>query len=50
LGPCFTGEISSFELSAHHEPFNGNKKCKSDAKKGGYGIPVNAAGLNMLTN
>jgi hypothetical protein len=50
LGPSFCGDTSDFELSAYDEPFNGNGKCRSDAKNAGYGIPVDAAGLNMLTN
>ena len=33
-----------------YEPFNGNKACISDAKKAGYAIPVDGAGVNMLTN
>ena len=32
------------------EPFNGDNKCISWAKKAGYAIPVDGAGVNMLTN
>jgi hypothetical protein len=46
-GPCFKGGIES-ELSAY-EPFNGDSKCYSNAKKPGYDIPVDDAGTNMLT-
>jgi hypothetical protein len=32
------------------EPFNGDNTCRSSAKKAGYAIPVDGAGVNMLTN
>ncbi len=50
FGPCFTGGDGNLDLSAWYEPFNGIEKCLSRSKKAGYGIPVEAAGLNMLTN
>ncbi len=45
-GPCFEGTGGS-ELSAIYEPFN---KCYSYTNKHGYEIPLDAAGLNMLSN
>ena len=48
-GPYFSGGKGS-ELSAYNEPFNGNGKCISRTNKAGYGIPVDANGVNMLTN
>ncbi len=47
-GPNF-GTRTSAELSAHNEPFNGDRKCYSVANKPGYGIPIEG-GKNMLTN
>ena len=47
-GPYFGG--GNYELSALYEPFNGDNKCYSGAKKPGYDIPVDGAGTNMLTN
>jgi hypothetical protein len=42
------------ELSTLNEPFNGTYNgagnCRSNANELGYRIPVDAAGLNMLTN
>jgi hypothetical protein len=49
LGPYFEGESTS-ELSAWDEPFNGEGKCNSYANQPSYCIPVDSAGLNMLTN
>jgi hypothetical protein len=48
-GPCFNGGGGS-ELDAWKEPFNGNGKCYSFANKSSYGITLDAAGKNMLTN
>jgi hypothetical protein len=48
-GPCFDGGGFGSELSACNEPFNGENKCLSIAKKPGYDIPVDSAGANMLT-
>ena len=47
-GPHFSGGNGG-ELSARHEPFNGDNKCHSWANKPGYGIPLEG-GVNMLTN
>ena len=47
-GPCFRGGDGS-ELSAWSEPFNGDNKCRSNAKHPGYDIPVDGTGTNMLT-
>ena len=33
-----------------YEPFNGDNNCISNAKEVGYAIPVDGAGVNMLTN
>jgi hypothetical protein len=49
-GPCFSGRDSWSELSARDEPFNGDNACYSAAKCSSYGIPVDGAGTNMLTN
>lgn len=49
MGPCFTGG-NNRELSAWNEPFNGEENCLSWSNQPGYGIPVDDAGLNMLTN
>ncbi len=48
-GPCFQGSGVS-ELSAIDEPFNGDGNCKSFTNYSSYEIPLDAAGLNMLTN
>jgi hypothetical protein len=48
-GPCFSGGYDA-ELGACYEPFNGDENCESFAKLPGYSIPVDSAGLNMLTN
>ncbi len=49
MGPCFRGDGGS-ELIAYFEPFNGDGFCGSWANEPGYRIPVDSAGLNMLTN
>ena len=49
LGPCFSGGDGS-ELTAYDEPFNGVGNCYSYANYPGYGIPVDAQGINTLTN
>lgn len=49
VGPCFTGYGDS-DLCAEYEPFNEEKSCCSWGNSSGYGIPVNADGINMLTN
>ena len=49
LGPSF-GEGDGSELSAPYEPFNGDENCASFANEPGYGIPVDAQGINTLTN
>ena len=38
------------ELGAWDAPFNGDGKCRSCANEPAYRIPVDGAGLNMLTN
>ena len=48
-GPCFMGNSGS-ELSALHEPFNGDQNCYSYANQPGYGIPTDSDGINLLTN
>ena len=48
-GPCFHGGKNS-ELSASHSPFNGDLNCSSSANNPGYGIPLDVAGINTLTN
>jgi hypothetical protein len=48
-GPCFVGS-GDCELDAYNEPFNGEGKCLSCTNCSGYDIPLDAAGLNMLTN
>ena len=49
LGPCFDGGSDS-ELSADEDPFNMVGNCSSNGNKPGYEIPVDGAGINMLTN
>ena len=49
MGPCFAGD-SNVDLCAMYEPFNGDNNCVSRAEKAGYAIPVDGAGVNMLTN
>jgi len=48
-GPCFHGGQSS-ELSASNAPFNGDDNCSSNSNNPGYGITLDTAGINMLTN
>jgi hypothetical protein len=48
-GPGFSGNGGS-ELDAITEPFNGEGNCRSSTNEPGYDIPLDAAGLNMLTN
>ena len=48
-GPCFRGGEGS-ELGASNEPFNSDNYCISYANKTGYGIQVDGAGTNMLSN
>jgi hypothetical protein len=48
-GPCFEG-IGGSDLSGYYEPFNGDGKCVSHVNKSGYAIPVDGAGINLLTN
>ena len=48
-GPCFSGNGSS-DLTASDEPLNGDGNCYSSTNSPGYDIPLDAAGLNMLTN
>ena len=45
-GPRFGGN----DLKAHKEPFNGEGHCFSQSKCQCYGIPVDDAGKNLLTN
>ena len=49
MGPCFS-ESDDCELDVLREPFNGDNNCGSHTNKPGYDIPVDGAGLNMLTN
>ena len=48
-GPQFTGFKKS-ALSAFSDPFNGEGNCISLANLSGYGIPIDSASKNMLTN
>ena len=48
-GPCFSGNGNS-QLDALNEPFNDDDNCHSYTNEPGYDIPLDAAGLNMLTN
>ena len=48
LGPDFTGGHCT-ELGAPNEPFN-EGQCVSCLNEAGYGIPVDANGINTLTN
>jgi hypothetical protein len=48
-GPSFCGSDES-ELVAYYEPFNGDNNCTSNACKPDFDIPVDGAGLNLLTN
>ena len=48
LGPVFIGERFNGDLAAY-EPFNGEKKCESNANRLGYKIPLED-GKNALTN
>jgi hypothetical protein len=45
-GPNFAGNYT--ELGTF-EPFNGDKKCHTNANEPGYGILIDS-GVNMLTN
>ncbi len=47
-GPRFSGANVS-ELSASHQPFNGDGNCFSNANSPGYNIPE-VDGKNQLTN
>jgi len=38
------------ELLVLHQPFNQPNACRSNANFGGYKIPVDSEGINMLTN
>jgi hypothetical protein len=49
FGPCFRGSGGGTELIAFSEPFNGDGKCRSDANKPSYDIPVDGYGTNLLT-
>ena len=49
MGPCFDGGGCS-ELDVLYEPFNDVNSCSSFTNEPGYDIPVDGAGLNMLTN
>ena len=37
-------------MSAFDEPFNDSSKCRSYANKAGFGIKINEARINELTN
>jgi hypothetical protein len=49
-GPIFKADGNNCELAALNEPFNGDKKCYSEANLPGFGIGCDSDGNNLLTN